>query len=45
MPFFKEKQISSQSYTYNEGHITANDYSVEKEEEIELSLIQALEAY
>jgi hypothetical protein len=28
----KTKQISSQSYTNNEGHITANEYSVEKGE-------------
>jgi hypothetical protein len=41
----KEKQISSQSYTNNEGHITANEYSVEKGEEMKLSLIQALETY
>jgi hypothetical protein len=41
----KEKQISSQSYTNSEGDITANEYSVEKREEIKLSLIQALEAY
>jgi hypothetical protein len=26
----KEKQITSQSYTNNEGHITANEYSIEK---------------
>jgi hypothetical protein len=41
----KEKQNSSQSHTNSEGHITANEYSVEKGEEIKLSLIQALEAY
>jgi hypothetical protein len=40
-----EKQISSQSYTNSEGHITENDYSVEKGEELKRSLIQALEAY
>jgi hypothetical protein len=27
---YKEKQISSQSYTNSEGHITAKKYSVEK---------------
>jgi hypothetical protein len=32
-------------YTNSEGYITANEYSVEKGEEINLSLIQALEAY
>jgi hypothetical protein len=26
----KDKQISSQSYTNSEGHITANEYSIEK---------------
>jgi hypothetical protein len=41
----KEKQNSSQSYTNSEGHITANEYSIEKGEEIKLSLIQALETY
>jgi hypothetical protein len=29
----------------SEGHIKANEYSVEKGEEIKQSLIQALEAY
>jgi hypothetical protein len=41
----KEKQMSSQRYTNSDGHITANEYSIEKGEEIKLSLIQALEAY
>jgi hypothetical protein len=41
----KDKQISSQSYTNSAGHITANEYSVEKGAEIKRSLIQALEAY
>jgi hypothetical protein len=27
----KEKQISSQSYTNSEGHITANEYNIENE--------------
>jgi hypothetical protein len=40
----KENQISSQSYTNSEGHITANEYSVEKEKK-KLSPIQVLEAY
>jgi hypothetical protein len=41
----KERQISSQSHTNSEGHITADDYSLEKGKEIMRSLIQALEAY
>jgi hypothetical protein len=41
----KTKHISSQSYTNIDGHITVNQYSVEKGKEIKLSLIQALEAY
>jgi hypothetical protein len=41
----RRKQISSQSHTNSEGHITANEYSVEKGEEIKRSLIQVLEAY
>jgi phage regulator Rha-like protein len=39
----KEKQISSQRYTKSGGHITVNEYSVEKGKEIKRSLIQALE--
>jgi hypothetical protein len=39
------KQISSQSYTNSEGHITANEYNIEEGEEIKLSLLRALEAY
>jgi hypothetical protein len=35
----KEKQASSQSHTNSEGHITANEYSVEKGEELNLSPI------
>jgi hypothetical protein len=31
--------------SYNEGHITANEYRVEKGKEIKLSLIQAFESY
>jgi hypothetical protein len=38
-------QISSQSYTNCEGHITANEYSVEERKEIKRSLIEALETY
>jgi hypothetical protein len=38
-------QISSQSYTNSEGHITGNEYSVGKGKEIKLSLLQAMEAY
>jgi hypothetical protein len=38
------KQISTQSHT-NSGHITVNEYSAEKGEEIKRSLIQALETY
>jgi hypothetical protein len=41
----KEQQISSQSYTNREGHITANEYRIEKGKGIKLSLILALEAY
>jgi hypothetical protein len=41
----KEKQISSQSYTKSERHITANEYRIEKGDGIKLSLLQALEAY
>jgi hypothetical protein len=37
--------MASQSYTNIERHITANEYRVEKGEEIKRSLIQALEAY
>jgi hypothetical protein len=40
-----KKQTSSQSHTNSEGHITANEYSVEKGEEIKRSLIHALEPY
>jgi hypothetical protein len=40
-----QKQIRSQSHTNSEGHITANEYGVEKGEEIKRSLIQALETY
>jgi hypothetical protein len=40
-----KKEISSQSHTNSEGHITVNEYSVEKGEEIKRSLIQALETY
>jgi hypothetical protein len=42
---YKEKQISSQNYTNSDGHITANEYSLEKGKEIKLYLIQALVAY
>jgi hypothetical protein len=41
----KTNKISSQNHTNSEGHITADEYSVEKGEEIKRSLIQALEAY
>jgi predicted restriction endonuclease len=41
----KEEQMSSRSYTNSEGHITANEYSVEEENEKKPFLIQALEAY
>jgi hypothetical protein len=41
----KQKQISSQSHTNSEGHITANEHSVEKGKDIKRSLIQALEPY
>jgi hypothetical protein len=41
----KEKQISSQSYTKDEGNISSTEYGIEKGEEIKLSLIQVLEAY
>jgi hypothetical protein len=37
--------IYSQSYTNSKGHITANEYSVEKGKVIKRSLIQSLEAY
>jgi hypothetical protein len=40
----KEKQVRSQSYTNSEGHHTASEYNAEKGEEVNLSLIQALEA-
>jgi hypothetical protein len=33
------KEMSSQSYTDSEGHIAANEYSVENGKEIKLSLI------
>jgi hypothetical protein len=39
----KEKQITSQSYISNEGHITTNEYNIE--EHIKISLLQAMEAY
>jgi hypothetical protein len=42
---YNKKAIGSQSYTNSEGHITANEYIVDKEKEVELSLMQALEAY
>jgi argininosuccinate synthase len=41
----KDKQTISQSHTNSEGHITANEYSLEKGEEIKRCLIQALEPY
>jgi hypothetical protein len=37
--------MASQSYTNTEGHITANEYSLEKGNEIKLPLIEDLEAY
>jgi hypothetical protein len=40
-----QSAVSSQNYTNNEGHITANEYRVEKGEEMWLSLVQILEAY
>jgi hypothetical protein len=44
-PLEANKQISPHSYTNSEGHITANEYSVEQGEAIKRSLIQALETY
>jgi carbohydrate-binding DOMON domain-containing protein len=33
------KQFSSQSYTNSEEHITANEYTIQKREDIKLSLM------
>jgi hypothetical protein len=43
--FLFVKSICSHSYTKSEGHITADEYSLEKGKEIKLCLIESVEAY